>query len=273
MTQPVAIRDIDLTPKANKTYADISREWREEFIYFALIDRFHDDQVRTPVLQAGRATGISTQDDFFGGKIKGITDHLDYIAGLGCTAIWVSPIFENNPHAYHGYDINNYLSVDPNFGTEQDLINLVDAAHNFKKAGKPFPAYLVMDEKGKVTFEFPPREGKGRTKSSEPPPKIDFTGKTVVGKCPKCDGQVFDTEAGYICENSQRAEKRCTFKPIGKTILEQPIDAVQAAKILKDKKSDVMEKFISKSGKPFPAFLVMDKKGKITFEFPASDDE
>jgi DNA topoisomerase-3 len=56
-------------------------------------------------------------------------------------------------------------------------------------------------------------------------------------------------------------------------ILEQPIDAVQAHKILATKKSDVLEKFISKSGKPFPAFLVMDKKGKITFEFPTRDDE
>ena len=55
--------------------------------------------------------------------------------------------------------------------------------------------------------------------------------------------------------------------------MEQPIDAVQAAKILKDKKSDVLGKFISKSGKPFPAFLVMDKKGQITCEFPTRDDE
>jgi len=141
-----------------------------------------------------------------------------------------------------------------------------------KKNNRPFKAFLIVKD-GKTAFDFPPREGKRRIKTGEPPPKIDFTGKTVVGKCPKCGGQVFDTEAGYVCENSQRAEKRCTFKPIGKTILEQPIDAVQAAKILKDKKSDVMEKFISKSGKPFPAFLVMDKKGKITFEFPASDDE
>jgi DNA topoisomerase III len=141
-----------------------------------------------------------------------------------------------------------------------------------KKTNRKFEAMLIVKD-GKTAFEFPVREGKGRRKSSEPPPKIDFTDKTVVGKCPKCSGQVFDTEAGYICENSQRAEKRCTFKPIGKTILEQPIDVVQAAKILKDKKSDVLEKFISKSGKPFPAFLVMDKKGKITFEFPSRDEE
>jgi DNA topoisomerase-3 len=141
-----------------------------------------------------------------------------------------------------------------------------------KKNNRPFKAFLIVKD-GKTAFEFPPREGKSRTKAGEPPPKIDFTGKAVVGKCPKCGGQVFDTETGYLCENSQREAKRCTFKPIGKTILEQPIDAVQAAKILKDKKSDVMEKFISKSGKPFPAFLVMDKKGKITFEFPSRDDE
>jgi glycosidase len=145
MAAPTQLSDIDLTPVPGKTYFNLDREWREEFIYFALIDRFHDDQARTPVLQAGRSNGIGTPDDFFGGKIKGVTNHLDYIAGLGCTAIWLSPIFENNPKAYHGYDINNYLGVDPNFGTEQDLIELVDAAHNFRKAGQPFPMRIILD--------------------------------------------------------------------------------------------------------------------------------
>jgi DNA topoisomerase-3 len=98
-------------------------------------------------------------------------------------------------------------------------------------------------------------------------PKIDFTGKEVVGKCPKCGGQVFDTEAGYLCEKSQLDARACKFK-IGKEILQQPIDATQAKKILADGKSDLIEKFISKAGKPFPAYLVMDGKGKITFDFP-----
>jgi glycosidase len=40
-----------------------------------------------------------------GGTIRGITQHLGYIAGLGCIAIWLSPIFENNPGAYHGDNI------------------------------------------------------------------------------------------------------------------------------------------------------------------------
>lgn len=140
-----------------------------------------------------------------------------------------------------------------------------------KKTNRKFEAFLIVKD-GTTAFEFAPREKKGKGKSSEPPPKIDFTGKPVVGKCPKCGGQVFDVEAGYLCEKSQAETKRCTFK-IGKTILEQPIEAAQAAKILKSNKSDVLDKFISKSGKPFPAFLVMDKKGKITFEFPPREGE
>lgn len=145
MPAATSLSDIDLTPLPGKQYFNLTREWREEFIYFLLIDRFHDDQPRSPVSQPGRSLGIATPDDFFGGKIKGITNHLDYIAGLGCTAIWLSPIFENNPKAYHGYDINNYLSVDPHFGTEQDLVDLVDAAHNFKKDGRPFPMRIILD--------------------------------------------------------------------------------------------------------------------------------
>ena len=137
--------DIDLTPIPGKRYFDLAREWREEFIYFLLIDRFHDSQPRSPALQPGRTVGIGTPDDFYGGTLKGITSHLDYIAGLGCTAIWLSPIFENNPGAYHGYNINNYLSVDPHFGTEQDLIDLVEAAHNFTRSGQPFPMRIILD--------------------------------------------------------------------------------------------------------------------------------
>jgi glycosidase len=145
MAAPTKASDIDLAPIPGKRYLSLTREWREEFIYFLMIDRFHDDQARAPVLQAGRSNGISTPDDFFGGTLKGVTTNLDYIAGLGCTAIWLSPVFENNAKAYHGYDISNYLSVDPRFGTEQDLIDLVEAAHNFKKSGQPFPIRIILD--------------------------------------------------------------------------------------------------------------------------------
>lgn len=124
-----SVQEVDLTPLPGKTYFSTTREWREEFIYFLLVDRFHDGSPRKAVKEKGRSRGVGTPDDFYGGKIRGITKNLDYIAGLGCTAIWLSPVFENNPGAYHGYNINNYLNIDPNFGTKQDLIDLVDAAH------------------------------------------------------------------------------------------------------------------------------------------------
>jgi glycosidase len=140
MPTPTAIDQIDLTPIPDKAYFDVDREWREEFIYFLLVDRFHDDTSRQPVRQPGRVPGIATPDSFYGGKIKGITRNLDYIAGLGCTAIWLSPVVGNNDGAYHGYNINNYLDVDPRFGTRQDLVDLVDAAHH-----RSPPMRIIMD--------------------------------------------------------------------------------------------------------------------------------
>jgi alpha-amylase len=140
MPGPTTIAEIDLTPLPGKTYFDLECEWREEFIYFLMVDRFHDDQPRQPVRQPGRTAGTATPDDFYGGKISGITRNLDYIAGLGCTAIWLSPVLGNNDGAYHGYNINDYLDVDPHFGTKQDLVDLVEAAHR-----RDPPMRIILD--------------------------------------------------------------------------------------------------------------------------------
>jgi len=146
-----------------------------------------------------------------------------------------------------------------------------------KRTGRAFKAYLVLGKDGKTGFEFEPREAKGKSagktaKSKEPVAKIDFTGKTSIGKCPKCKGKIFETETDYVCEKSQAETKACKFK-IGKEILQQPIDLTQAQKLLADHKSDLMKGFISKAGKPFPAYLVMDEKGKVTFDFPPREGE
>ncbi len=145
MSDPTSVAQIDLTPIPGKKYFSIDREWREEFIYFLMVDRFQDETGRPVTGGAGRTSGVDTPDAFFGGKIAGITNNLPYIAGLGCTAIWLTPVFENNGDSYHGYDINDYLSIDPRFGTKQDLIDLVDAAHSFTKNGKPFPIRIILD--------------------------------------------------------------------------------------------------------------------------------
>jgi glycosidase len=138
MTEITSVKEIQLEPIPGKKYWNIERVWSEEFIYFLLVDRFHDNGNRQPPTTVAPSKGsqdVARLQRFCGGKLKGIEQHLDYIKNLGCTTIWLSPIFENNgvsdPNSdkYHGYSIQNYLGVDPRFGTKQDLLDLVEAAH------------------------------------------------------------------------------------------------------------------------------------------------
>jgi glycosidase len=145
MPSPVSIRDIDLAPLPGKTYFNTNREWQEEFIYFLMVDRFQDNIDRAIVNQPGRSAGIAAGEVFYGGTINGVTQHLDYIAGLGCTAIWLSPVFVNTADGYHGYHICNYLDIDPHFGTKDDLVRLVELAHNYQKNGQSFPIRIILD--------------------------------------------------------------------------------------------------------------------------------
>ena len=65
-----------------------------------------------------------------GGDIKGIIDHLDYIADLGFTAIWLNPLLENDMHeySYHGYSTTDFYKVDPRFGSNEEYRQLADLA-------------------------------------------------------------------------------------------------------------------------------------------------
>jgi len=83
-----------------------------------------------------------------------------------------------------------------------------------KKTNRKFEAFLVIKDGG-TAFEFAPRERKTKAKGGTPTaplPKMDFTGKEPLGKCPKCGGKIFDTESGYLCEKSQADAKPCRFK-------------------------------------------------------------
>jgi len=136
------------------------------------------------------------------------------------------------------------------------------------RKGRPFNAFLVLTDKKDVGFEFEKREpkSKGERKPRIPAPKIDFTGKQSVGKCPKCGGKIFETETSYICERSQADRTPCKFK-LSKTILGRDIPKEQAEKLLTTGKTDLLEGFISKRGRPFAAYLKLED-GKVGFEFP-----
>ncbi|MGW0363198.1 pullulanase-type alpha-1,6-glucosidase [Streptomyces sp. NPDC002990] len=115
---------------------------REQF-YFVLPDRFANGDPRNDrggLTGTRLETGLDPKDKGFyqGGDLKGLTDRLDYIEGLGTTALWMAPIFKNQPvqgkgddvsAGYHGYWITDFTQVDPHFGTNADLERLIDKAH------------------------------------------------------------------------------------------------------------------------------------------------
>ncbi|MEV8559008.1 pullulanase-type alpha-1,6-glucosidase [Streptomyces sp. NPDC051917] len=115
---------------------------REQF-YFVMPDRFANGDTSNDKggLTGSRlSTGYDPTDKGFyqGGDLKGLTKRLDYIKGLGTTAIWMAPIFKNRPvqgtganasAGYHGYWITDFTQVDPHFGTNKDLKTLISKAH------------------------------------------------------------------------------------------------------------------------------------------------
>jgi DNA topoisomerase-3 len=136
------------------------------------------------------------------------------------------------------------------------------------RKGRPFKAFLVLTDKKDVGFEFEKREPKAKKerKPREPAAKIDFSGQEALGKCPKCGGNIFETENSYICERSQADRKPCKFK-LSKTILGKDIPKEQAQKLLETGKTDLLDGFISKRGRPFSAYLKLEDD-KVGFEFP-----
>ena len=109
-------------------------DWRDQFIYFLLVDRFDNNADLTAHDPTQPHTGPDPEKRrlFQGGNLRGIMRRLDYIKNLGCTTIWLSPILKNRQDlndTYHGYGIQDFLEVDPRFGTLDDLKQLTAEAH------------------------------------------------------------------------------------------------------------------------------------------------
>ncbi|MGE5435246.1 MAG: alpha-amylase family glycosyl hydrolase, partial [Candidatus Doudnabacteria bacterium] len=115
----------------------------DQNFYFVMADRFENGDTANDNgdLPPGTGYGQSGFDPtgkgwYHGGDLKGLTEKLDYIKGLGTTAIWLTPSFKNKAvqpedrsAGYHGYWITDFTRIDPHLGTNADLRALVDAAH------------------------------------------------------------------------------------------------------------------------------------------------
>ncbi len=152
---------IDFATLTARKYTASPAAWEDQVVYFLLVDRFSDGNERggyrddnaNPVLSG--TTPLYTEDDpgridyddwlragntWQGGTIEGLKSKLGYLKRLGVSALWVSPVFRQvvfEP-TYHGYGIQNFLDVDPHFGTREQLRDFVQAAHNHE-------IYVILD--------------------------------------------------------------------------------------------------------------------------------
>ena len=110
-----------------------------DVLYMLMPDRFAQGQGHNPQVKGMRTYKEDrTQPSLrHGGDLNGIREHLDYFCDLGVTALWLTPVLENDSpdneqgySTYHGYATTNYYRVDPRFGTNDDYRRLCDEAHD-----------------------------------------------------------------------------------------------------------------------------------------------
>ena len=108
-----------------------------DVLYMLMPDRFADGDPKNNDIKGLNAykTDRSQPSLRHGGDLEGIRRHLDYFKELGVTALWFTPVLENNSpdgngsSTYHGYATTDYYRVDPRFGTNEEYRRLCDEAH------------------------------------------------------------------------------------------------------------------------------------------------
>jgi glycosidase len=103
-----------------------------DVVYEIMPDRFANgtttnDNVPAMIEKVNRSINYGRH----GGDILGIEEHLSYLKDLGITAIWCTPLLENNNknYTYHGYAITDYYKIDPRFGSNEDYVHFVNECH------------------------------------------------------------------------------------------------------------------------------------------------
>ncbi|MFN2187624.1 MAG: alpha-amylase family glycosyl hydrolase [Candidatus Promineifilaceae bacterium] len=166
---PLELSEVDLTPRGSVHPSPI--DWRDQILYQLLPDRFSDGHEterdifdrRDPKkhIARDRAHWMAAGKRFAGGNIEGIRSKLDYLQDLGVTTIWINPVWRQrcDLETYHGYGIQNFLDIDPRFGSRQQLRDLVDAAH---QRGMYVILDVIFNHSGNNWFYRDERSGQAR---------------------------------------------------------------------------------------------------------------
>lgn len=157
---PGRIRQYFKFPWLNPSDVNRVPDWVEETVWYQIMpDRFcrgNQADKRMPLMEWDSRHPVGYQD-FYGGDLRGIINQLDYLQDLGITGIYLTPIFESTSN--HKYNTTDYTKIDPDFGTEEDMEELVEKAHAkgirimldavFNHSGTDFFAWQDVLEKGK----------------------------------------------------------------------------------------------------------------------------
>lgn len=181
------------------------RAWEDHVFYFLLVDRFSDNRERgykdvagniatsgsTPLFTpADNRNAIQNEDEarrwreagtrYVGGTLKGLASKIGYLKRLGVTAIWISPVLKqvHFQETYHGYGIQDFLQVNPDFGTDQELKELVKIAHD---NGIFVILDIILNHAGNIFSYDPNRQPNYRDGNGNFDPRWDNNPYPVVG--------------------------------------------------------------------------------------------
>jgi len=133
-------------------------KWARDAVWYQIFpERFANGDTANDPPNVQPWGGTPEKNNYFGGDLKGIIDHLDYIQNLGVNAIYLNPIFESPTN--HKYHTTDYLKIDHNFGNEEMFKQLLDECHKrgikvvldgvFGYSGNHFFAFEDLKKKGK----------------------------------------------------------------------------------------------------------------------------
>ena len=150
-----------------------------DVLYMLMPDRFANGNPKNDVIK-GMEDQLCNRNEpslRHGGDLEGLRQHLDYFTDLGVTALWLTPVLENDRPAdggkhstYHGYATTDYYRVDPRFGTNEEYKALVDECHKkglkvvmdmiFNHCGDyhPWAKDTRLDENGKTIKDYPSKD-------------------------------------------------------------------------------------------------------------------
>jgi glycosidase len=204
---PASLREIDFAALRGQLpdrehcvsakYHPSPAAWEDQVLYFLMLDRFSDGREAnyrddknaadpdTPLFaaaDAGNAVGTEAAaaawrdagGDWCGGTLSGLAAKMGYLKRLGITALWVSPLFKQvsarfaQEKSYHGYGIQDFLAIDPRFGTAEELRTMVQMAHEH---GIYVILDIILNHTGNV-FAY---------KSDAPPPRWNGAEHEVAG--------------------------------------------------------------------------------------------